>query len=82
MYLKCYSILRQDPIPACGGVLYTDGTIETPDFPAYYPSSTKCRWVIEAQPGQKIALNFESFATEPGRDFLTVRNLNFQLFQF
>lgn len=61
-----------DPIPACGGVLYTDGIIETPDFPAHYPSSAKCRWIITADVNKKIAINFESFQTEPGRDFLTV----------
>ncbi|EFX88478.1 hypothetical protein DAPPUDRAFT_95239 [Daphnia pulex] len=61
-----------DPIPACGGVLYTDGTIETPDFPAHYPSSAKCRWIITADVNKKIVINFESFQTEPGRDFLTV----------
>jgi len=65
--------LKQEPIPACGGILHTDGTIETPDFPAHYPSSVECRWIIKAgEAGQKIALNFESFQTEPGRDFLTV----------
>lgn len=61
-----------DPIPACGGVLYTDGTIETPDFPAHYPSSAKCRWVITAESDKRIEITFESFQTEPGRDFLTV----------
>lgn len=61
-----------DPIPACGGVLYTDGTIETPDFPAHYPSSAKCRWVITTESDKRIEITFESFQTEPGRDFLTI----------
>jgi len=56
-------------------VLFTDGTIETPDFPAHYPAAAKCRWIIKAPPEQKIALNFESFQTEPGRDYLTVKNI-------
>lgn len=72
--IKTKQIHLQDPIPACGGVLYTDGTIETPDFPAHYPSSAKCRWIINAEQNKKIAINFESFQTEPGRDFLTVRS--------
>lgn len=62
-------------------MLYTDGTIETPDFPAHYPASTKCRWIITADTDKKIALNFESFQTEPGRDYLNVTPTNLCIFE-
>ena len=61
----------QEPIPTCGGVQHGNGTIESPDFPAHYPASTKCRWIIHAEENKKIVLHFDAFRTEPGRDYLT-----------
>ena len=65
--------LSKEPKPPCGGyMINSSGVIETPDFPAHYPSAMQCRWIITAAVNHRILLSFPSFQTEPGRDILTV----------
>ena len=39
-------------------------TINTPNYPSYYGINELCHWRIEASPGVKIQLQFETFITE------------------
>ncbi|XP_031569770.1 tolloid-like protein 2 isoform X2 [Actinia tenebrosa] len=65
-------------------VLTKGGVIVSPDYSSTYPSNTKCTWLIKAEPGSRIKLNFISFRVEncsaaPGRcqcDFVEVRDGN------
>ena len=48
-------------------------TINTPNYPSNYGNNERCHWRIEASPGAKIQLQFESFITESATyDYLTI----------
>lgn len=51
----------------CGGVLRGPrGVISTPGFPGPYPIPIACRWVLEAAPGQRVALYLTQFYMREG----------------
>ncbi|XP_058047667.1 ovochymase-1 [Ahaetulla prasina] len=54
----------------CGSVamLVEEGKIDTANYPGFYPSSTKCHWLIEAPVDRVIKLEFEDFAVEISQD--------------
>ncbi|KHJ46556.1 CUB domain protein, partial [Trichuris suis] len=52
---------------ACGGRIYeTSGQIRSPKYPAAYPASIHCRWILKTQPGfhYKLQVTALSFAAE------------------
>jgi len=49
----------------CGGFFYSPtGIIESPEWPKHYKGRTLCTWHISVDPGEKIALRFNSFSLE------------------
>jgi len=52
-------------IAACGGIIRNlEGTIQTPRYPNFYPNNHVCRWVIVADAGYVINLNWNNFNLE------------------
>ncbi|GLG98263.1 Cubilin homolog [Gryllus bimaculatus] len=50
---------------ACGGIIRNqEGTIQTPRYPNFYPNNHMCRWVIVADAGNVINLNWINFNLE------------------
>ncbi|KAH3728731.1 dorsal-ventral patterning tolloid-like protein 1 [Dreissena polymorpha] len=50
------------------------GVITSPNYPGYYEHNTSCEWVIRAQEGKRIKLDFTSFKTENNYDCLEIFN--------
>lgn len=75
-----YKFLKADSkLETCGGRLVSDsGVIRSPNFPDNYPPGAACHWLIQANPGQQIRLNFTVFSLERQSrcrfDFLEIRN--------
>ena len=47
--------------------------INTPNYPSNYGNDERCHWRIEASPGAKIQLQFETFRTESSTyDYLII----------
>lgn len=57
-------------ISDCGGeiVIESHGTIESPSFPLNYPPNLRCEWKLQAQPGKKIQLLFDTLDLESSSD--------------
>lgn len=51
----------------------SSANITSPNYPGAYPSSSNCRWRIEAADAdERVLLYFEEFQTEPTYDFLSI----------
>ena len=50
--------------PGSGSVNATTGSLQTVNYPSYYPSNTVCIWKITAPPGHVIKLHFNEFKLE------------------
>jgi hypothetical protein len=49
----------------CGGILkQQQGTIQSPNYPLYYPADHVCRWVIVGSAGTVVQLTWQSFHLE------------------
>lgn len=49
----------------CGGIFQaTSGEIHSPNYPQPYNNNTDCSWIIQADYGHRILLNFTDFDTE------------------
>lgn len=61
-------IKRKTKAATCGGQLKgAKGTFSSPNFPNYYPPSTKCQWTIEVPEGKGVKVTFKKFLlSEPG----------------
>ena len=46
-------------------------TIYSPDYPSYYADNLSCPWYLDTW-SQGVKLTFETFATQPDRDYVTV----------
>ncbi|XP_071062991.1 LOW QUALITY PROTEIN: cubilin [Pseudochaenichthys georgianus] len=63
----------------CGGWQTGEGgVLSSPNYPAIYPSPSRCAWLLEAPPGHTIKLTFSYFNLEPhsqcGWDSVTIFN--------
>jgi len=57
--------LRVSLVDACGGYIKaTNGTIQSPSFPAAYPMNKRCIWQLMAPADYRITLNFTYFELE------------------
>lgn len=48
-------------------------SISSPLYPEYYPTRQRCKWIANAPPGSKIALNITEFHLGP-TDYIEVRD--------
>jgi hypothetical protein len=66
-------------LAVCGGTYFTSkGTLQSPNYPNYYPHNKDCTWIISVPTGQQIKLNVTDFSLEgrSGRcpyDYLEIR---------
>ncbi|KAL3290304.1 hypothetical protein HHI36_023648 [Cryptolaemus montrouzieri] len=51
-------------LEGCGGRLYNEGVIKTPNYPKGYPKSLQCKWELETDFGNTIELSFVDLDTE------------------
>ncbi|KAK3802337.1 hypothetical protein RRG08_010589, partial [Elysia crispata] len=57
------------------------GTLQSPNYPASYPSGTQCMWTITSEPGTQISLTFSGFDlqnTSGCQESLVIRDGNSQ----
>ena len=62
----------------CGGsVEGTEGVLMSPHYPDHYPNNSLCRWVLTADPGDRVRVTFSTFDLEDSMlclpDYLEVR---------
>ncbi|RWS26642.1 Procollagen C-endopeptidase enhancer 2-like protein [Leptotrombidium deliense] len=59
---------EQTTFKECGGLLrdISFGVVTTPNFPDPFPVPIYCRWIIEAKPGNVIALYLTQFYLKEG----------------
>jgi hypothetical protein len=62
----------------CGGTYFTSkGSLQSPNYPNFYPSRKDCTWIIYARAGQQIKLNVTDFSLSGGSrcqfDYLEIR---------
>lgn len=48
----------------CGGKLFNNGRLESPNFPSRYPPKKECIWEITVERGYQVALMFQAFELE------------------
>jgi hypothetical protein len=48
------------------------GSVMSPHFPGVYPNNQDCLYAIEAQPGGRLNITFDVFATELNQDYVIV----------
>jgi len=46
------------------------GSFASANYPSNYPDEVECQWLIKAQPGQVVNINFTAFNTERRFDFV------------
>ncbi len=69
MRLRCIIIFTFNFYIVCGGVYSnSDGILRSPYYPNAYPKNRECIFLISAQPGQGILLDFMDFEVESGYD--------------
>jgi hypothetical protein len=57
----CYNVC----FIGCGGILKQEqGTIQSPNYPLYYPPDHTCRWIIVGSAGTVVQLTWQSFSVE------------------
>ncbi|KAK2531299.1 Cubn [Columba livia] len=63
-----YEITWTSSLSGCGGTLYgSTGSFASPSYPATYPNSTDCEWVITAPKGRIVTVNFDFISIDdPG----------------
>ncbi|XP_059477749.1 uncharacterized protein LOC132198041 isoform X1 [Neocloeon triangulifer] len=62
---------------SCLGNLKATGQMQelsSPGYPANYPGGLECLYIITAQPGKIISLDFEDLDLEKGRDSIIIRD--------
>jgi hypothetical protein len=62
----------------CGGTYFTSkGSLQSPNYPNFYPDRKDCIWIISAPTGRQIKLNVTDFSLEGGShclyDYLEIR---------
>ncbi|XP_068081387.1 cubilin [Anabrus simplex] len=62
----------------CGADLTSEhGSFASPDYPSTYPLNSECVWTITSAPGNRVMVNFRSFALEEStscnKDYLEIR---------
>jgi hypothetical protein len=70
--LKLFKIIDDDLksqpcfcVAVCGGTYYTSkGTLQSPNYPDFYPNNKDCTWIISVPTGQQIKLNVTEFNME------------------
>lgn len=60
------------PEPCGGSYSAASGTISSPHYPNSYGFNEDCRYKIQVSSGNRVKLDFNSFNTESGFDFVTV----------
>ncbi|HEU0035253.1 MAG TPA: M4 family metallopeptidase [Kofleriaceae bacterium] len=61
----------------CDETFETDsGEVASPNFPQDYPNNFTHTWCIKPTSGNAATLTFDTFNTEPGFDFVTVKDAN------
>lgn len=78
----CVLIVFNLLLLACGGSYSAaSGTISSPHYPNSYGFNEDCRYKIQVSSGNRVKLDFNSFNTESGFDFVTVRSIECQRFK-
>ncbi|KAI9561203.1 hypothetical protein GHT06_012159 [Daphnia sinensis] len=63
------------PAGVCGGNYNApSGTFSSPNYPQPYGFNERCEYTIQVAIGKRVVLEFLSFNTEGGSDYVTVRN--------
>jgi hypothetical protein len=71
----CRGACRQTGSQLASGVIESPDTSRAPSSPPpLYANNEACEWVLTAEPGRRVLLNFSRFVTEAGYDFLTLRD--------
>ncbi|KAI9561202.1 hypothetical protein GHT06_012158 [Daphnia sinensis] len=60
------------PEPCGGSYDAASGTISSPHYPSSYGFNEDCRYKIQVASGNRVTLDFSSFNTENGYDFVTI----------
>ncbi|XP_021927790.1 cubilin [Zootermopsis nevadensis] len=81
-FSAAYTIM--DSSTMCGGTYFTTmGSLQSPNYPSYYPNRKDCTWIISAPAGQQIKLNVTDFSLKKSNrcqyDYLEIRNGGSQL---
>ena len=75
-YIANLSLLAANSTSACGGNLNAASSSQafpSPGYPStYYPNNAYCDWILTAQNGNVIQLQFSAFSTELNYDFVTI----------
>lgn len=64
---QCENRIREDyydPLP-CGGIVTSEGKIETPDYPRRSSPGQSCMWDIRAPAGKIVSIRFDGFEFAP-----------------
>lgn len=80
--MNCIDVASFFPAAECGGVYnYSQGVIESQNFPLPYPAEQNCRWTVLAWPDHHLRISIKHMDIFPSnrcaKEFLKVEKGNF-----